>query len=274
MPDEGENQLNQFVENSIIKTFKNVVNLKNEYESYNKISNEIKIIYPKYRNKEETRISEQEIKQIFLKVLNTDDNNIFFYSVETPTFQSYRFTGMNPSSGNTDVCLYTLINNKHLYTFKRTFSIEFKANDNSDCENDFEKLARETANENKNSPESIESIFIHIIDASDLENYGKVIKKYRKALNKFIDINKNYSNKSIITNSKNNFTIYLLTLNNSIEKIRFKNKLQNKSNYDFVTYNFINDDSGYFKFVFEKGCEYFDILSNFENKNYKLIKNY
>ncbi len=57
-----------------------------------------RLIFPRYHRKNqddvETRISEQELRFLFVeKLLQTLKDNNWFYSVETPTVESYRFTG-------------------------------------------------------------------------------------------------------------------------------------------------------------------------------------
>ena len=76
------------VENLIEKSFNDLVSLL-----INNRTNE-NLIFPKYRD-ETVRYSEQELRQFFLKNVETQENNdnkIYFYSVETPTKLVYRFT--------------------------------------------------------------------------------------------------------------------------------------------------------------------------------------
>lgn len=119
------------------------------------------IIYPKKRDGE-TRISEQEAKQIFIgKVV---DQGIT-YSVETPTKETYSFSGNTPLSAQIDLSLYPE---------GRQVDIEFKAH-NVDIKNimkDFEKLICEG---NK-------GIFFHLIKNSNSGTIPSILNKYIKGI--------------------------------------------------------------------------------------------
>ena len=112
-----------------------------------------RIIFPQKRN-EETRVSEQELRFIFVEQLNKylqsqegREWNIY-YSVETPTYHAYRgFKSGNPGvadidenarSGNIDLCI-------HNKKGKRICLIEFKALNPiaADYSKDFCKLIEE-----------------------------------------------------------------------------------------------------------------------------------
>ena len=74
-----------------------------------------------------TRISEQELRFVFIEQFNKHSPNSWYYSVETPTVWKYRFTGVEKphktkkggQSAMTDVCI-------HDETGKRICLIEFK----------------------------------------------------------------------------------------------------------------------------------------------------
>ncbi|WP_277235067.1 hypothetical protein [Phocaeicola salanitronis] len=113
-----------------------------------------RIIFPQKRQEDNdnkqtiTRVSEQELKLIFIEQLNLEiceGNWDVYYSVETPTEKKYRFTGEKPPkqddsgrSANFDLVIH---DNK----FKRIALIEFKANNpkSSDYLKDFVKLNEE-----------------------------------------------------------------------------------------------------------------------------------
>ena len=147
------------VENLIEKSFNDLVSLL-----INNRTNE-NLIFPKYRD-ETVRYSEQELRQFFLKNVETQENNdnkIYFYSVETPTKLVYRFTNTEIplvkenhekddkyESARFDVSLYSKNNEDELLSH-----IEFKygnpAQKNGICK-DFLKLVSEVkfTNEKKN----------------------------------------------------------------------------------------------------------------------------
>lgn len=113
-----------------------------------------RIIFPQKRQEDNdnkqtiTRVSEQELKLIFIEQLNLEickRNWDVYYSVETPTEKKYRFTGEKQPrqddsgrSANFDLVIH---DNK----FKRIALIEFKANNpkSSDYLKDFVKLNEE-----------------------------------------------------------------------------------------------------------------------------------
>jgi hypothetical protein len=84
-----------------------------------------KLIFPITRD-DETRISEQEARFLFVHKLEQDNNAQCLYSVEAPTKKTYRFSGdgapkIDPTgrAGSIDVCLYDQNGNrKHLIEFK------------------------------------------------------------------------------------------------------------------------------------------------------------
>lgn len=114
-----------------------------------------RIIFPKYR-KDETRISEQELKQVFIeqlsKEIENEDWNVY-YSVETPTPQEFCFSGVSARSANFDLVI-------HDNNFKRIALIEFKANnaDKNNHDKDFEKL-----NNQEEKDGSVLTYFIEIV---------------------------------------------------------------------------------------------------------------
>ena len=145
------------------------------------------IKYPKTGNKE-TRISEQEAKQIFIQLLEREG---YTYSVETPTLcHKYRFSGtieenvpriddQNGQSGNIDVSIYKDIT-KDSPCEKFLCHIEFKANNpaDHDIKKDILKLYKEATSSKTN-------YFIHVIKAADVNNVDKInslFDKYRGCL--------------------------------------------------------------------------------------------
>lgn len=126
-----------------------------------------RILFPKYsenrKSKVTDRISEQELRFIFVEQLNkyADENNIdLYYSVETPTDDSYNFSKEIPELSEDGVSARTdlSIHDKH---FNRICLIEFKALNPKakNYEKDILKLQRGSAEL---------KYFIHII-----KNYNK-----------------------------------------------------------------------------------------------------
>ena len=196
------------VEELIIETFKKAVKMmvENPNPELRKNSNSdfhsLKIIYPCYRQKEDKtkiRISEQEIKQLFIQTLIKDQND-FYFSVETPTKNRYSdFTSNEPKvyrnemSGRSaclDLCLYDKnFNRKHL--------IEFKAKnpDEKDIKKDFLKLFTEEGKQKESH-----NYFIHILDSADDNTIKSIKEKYYNSWD--------YCTKQKIK-AQNNITVYL-----------------------------------------------------------------
>lgn len=126
-----------------------------------------RIVFPKKRD-ETTRISEQELRFVFVEQLNKkiieEDWNVF-YSVETPTLDGYSgfSEGETPRqddngrSGEFDLVIF---NEK----MQRIALIEFKANNASehDHEKDFVKL-----NNNKEGNDKVLRYFIEMVKSFD-----------------------------------------------------------------------------------------------------------
>jgi len=79
------------------------------------------LVFPLYR-KGTARYSEQEARFLFCHLLHTLDLP-YYYSVETPTDQTYQFTGDYPLSAQSDVSLYGWSGND----LERMANVEFKA---------------------------------------------------------------------------------------------------------------------------------------------------
>lgn len=116
----------------------------------NNDGNESRIIFPKKRD-ETTRISEQELRFVFVEQLNNEikgdslcgEKWDVYYSVETPTGEKYGFTSRSKESGNIDLVIHDAAK------FRRIALIEFKANnrDAKGYQKDFEKLTNEKEGE-------------------------------------------------------------------------------------------------------------------------------
>lgn len=166
------------IESVIENTFNVIQNVyENQQENQQgkgdyKGSSGSRILFPKKSNGE-TRISEQELRFIFVEQLNkkigdgTDWD--VYYSVETPTIDKYRFSGVNDplkgdglndlngQSANFDLVI-------HDNEFKRIALIEFKANNASEHEHlkDLKKLTNPKEYDN-----NIPTYFIEILKGAD-----------------------------------------------------------------------------------------------------------
>lgn len=152
------------VENLIIATLEDLIDLKCITDADSETKN--KLVYPLKRC-ENTRISEQEARFLFVK--HVEDSTDYFYSIEAPTKGKYSFTGTNQRSGSVDVCLYDeKLNRKHL--------IEFKAlNGGIDSiSKDFEKLF--------NDEVDLNNYFIHILKSTNSRTIVNVEGKYIEAI--------------------------------------------------------------------------------------------
>ena len=134
-----------------------------------------RLIFPRYwatkegeRVEGEVRVSEQELRFMFVEELNKycDKNPEWkvFYSVETPTSNSYRLTGEGFQSGCIDLCI-------HGKDFKRIALIEFKALNPSEHDHakDAFKLKHEIEGELR--------YFIEIVKSNNCETHKKIVDK-------------------------------------------------------------------------------------------------
>lgn len=249
---------NMTVDELIVRAFEKTVLLKNELNEINVQNYKTRLIYPIKRRSQDNdvRISEQELKQIFIQVLN-EENNEFLYSIETPTFSEHRFTGQSYRSGNIDLCLYTVYGGNS--TAKRKYLLEFKALNSGPYESDFNKLAHGVANEE--TKESIDTFFIHILSNFSSHTKKTIIRDYKISLENF-------------KKSNNNLVIYLLTLNNTHERNIFENiNIINNPEIDKTKYKFINNDNGYYKIELSNNNKnnFERIFEEFYNENYERI---
>ena len=143
-----------------------------------------RIIFPQKRQGEAseteqdiTRVSEQELKLIFIEQLNKEINEGWdvYYSVETPTEKKYRFKGKDKPeqdesgrSANFDLVIH---NNK----FERIALIEFKANNPkpNDYLKDIVKLNEE------NYEGKVLRYFVQIVKNSDKGTENSLQKKMK-----------------------------------------------------------------------------------------------
>lgn len=145
-------ELQKHIEKIINETFDIIDKLyeKNQENGNGKFdSGSSRLVFPKYRNKDKIRVSEQELRFLFVELFNkycTDNKLNLFYSIETPSEESYKF-GDTPKkhciasegeSAQFDMIIYN-------ESKERVCLIEFKnnSNDAGEHEKDFLKLSVE-----------------------------------------------------------------------------------------------------------------------------------
>lgn len=158
---------------------------KEDTKNENTKNSKSHIVFPKYKNNEEIRVSEQELRFVFVEKLNQNicDDNKYYYSVETPTGKSYVFDednggpnvvsksnktdgGENENNINKGVSAridLVIMAKEADGTFKRVALIEFKAH-NPDV-NDYRKDICKLINEEGNNPDCLK-YFIQIINVN------------------------------------------------------------------------------------------------------------
>ena len=261
----------KMIDDILIDTYNEIYNVYNEHKEKSKknpVSGSSKslIVFPKYKEKESdddkkdntsdereddykygTRISEQELRFIFVEMFNKHVINKIsnlFYSVETPTNKSYVFDkdnggpkvvsdkGKNEKNKGVSARIDLVIMAKEADgTFKRVALIEFKAH-NPDV-NDYRKDICKLINEEENNPEclkyfiqivnvnnehrtwgNIENKKITAIDALREEDKGDKEKEKRKK-----DIKYSIEYKCFNLNSKN--IMYGIIKNDKLENIDY-----------------------------------------------------
>lgn len=177
--------IEQHIDNVIAETFNAIKEVfKANYEkSLNLNSSFSRLIFPKKRD-ESVRVSEQELRIIFIEQLteyiknNSADCN-WFFSIETPTLDTYSGFGSEPKldnkgrSANIDLTIHDSAGN-------RICLIEFKANnpDKLDYEKDFLKLNNEQATL-KYFVQIVESCNRATIDSLESKTSKSGVAKYR-----------------------------------------------------------------------------------------------
>ena len=126
-----------------------------------------KLVAPLKRDNK-PRISEQEARFLMCLILN---NLNVFYSIETPTKETYKFKGKSKRSASTDLTLFELKGDK-LY---RIFNIEFKAHNpkEKDLSKDIEKLVKENINGG----------WFHLFKNVDSKTLVTIFEKMKEAFN-------------------------------------------------------------------------------------------
>lgn len=122
-----------------------------------------RLIFPIKRTNEEIRISEQEARILYCNILN---NLNYFYSIETPTNETYQHTGNTPLSALSDLSIYRYIDNG----FEKMANVELKAHNpaTKNISKDIEKIIKE----------KIDSNWFHILKNIDKGTLPSVFDKF------------------------------------------------------------------------------------------------
>ena len=140
------------------------------------------------------RISEQELRQIFIEEFNTPDNELY-YSIETPTVQKYSFgksfADIKVSNIGQSALIDMSIFEKDTSNYKRIYNIEFK---HANCE--LKSIAKDIF---KLIHEKEDGAFIILLDNTDngtLRNdketgvFDKLYESFNAYKDQWVQINK------------------------------------------------------------------------------------
>jgi hypothetical protein len=130
-----------------------------------------RLIFPT-RRAGNVRVSEQEAKVLLCQLL---DRSQWFYSVETPTKQTYKQKGKTFTSGRSDISLYATNN-----PADKRANIELKAHGKINVEDfrkDFEKVLRE----------DIHALWFHTLESIDRGTFKNVFRKMLAAFSALMD---------------------------------------------------------------------------------------
>ena len=215
------------VDKMIIASLKELAKIANEEEKSIKQQNS-RLIFPKYcrnhskekKQTSEKRVSEQESRLLFIREL--EEQNEFYYSIETPTTKSYKFSDKDDKkyepkivnkggqSASFDLTLY----DNH---FVRKHFIEFKNGNVSTVKKDFLKLlCDETGKEN---------YFVNIIERDDLSK-RKTLESIKKKYQEAVDYVKN----TIDNNEQDSVLKIILFNTKDMNLIQFKDITLNQQN--------------------------------------------
>ena len=136
------------------------------------------VIFPLKRDKNTVRISEQEARVICCSLLN--DLNLY-YSVETPTYETYVQKGKKPEgmSAQTDLTIFGFDGQ----CFRRLVNTEFKAHNptQANITKDIEKLVREDPEGN----------WFHLLKNTDRGTFKAPLRKFETS---FLENSHGYHN--------------------------------------------------------------------------------
>lgn len=178
-------ELRDHIEKIIKETFDIIDNLYKENQEIGNgefNSGSSRLVFPKYRNNDKIRLSEQELRFLFVERFNkycTEKKLNLFYSIETPSEESYDF-GATPKkhcsanegkSAQFDMVIYN-------ESKERVCLIEFKNNSNNagKHEKDFLKLSVEGKGR-----------LCYFISLAESSNGGTLIQGIIPKFNRFAD---------------------------------------------------------------------------------------
>jgi len=131
-----------------------------------------RLIFPVNRINGEIRISEQEARILYCNILN---NLNYFYSIETPTKETFQQTGNTPLSALFDLSIYKFIDG----SFEKKVNIELKAHNPAlkNFSKDIEKIIREGKDGN----------WFHVLKNIDKATLPSVFDKFISSLKEHSD---------------------------------------------------------------------------------------
>lgn len=138
-----------------------------------------RLIFPRYRVSNELRISEQELRFIFVEVFTQycDEKGLeLYYSIETPSLDKYDFKNAPLTSEKGQSAMFDLVIFDKYFT--RLALIEFKANnaDEKSHRKDIVKL-----NNPKEGSENVLRYFIEVIENSNDRTKESLVSKFSNA---------------------------------------------------------------------------------------------
>lgn len=141
-----------------------------------------RLIFPQKINKD-IRISEQESKILYCSILN--DTN-YYYSVETPTEETYSFTGKKSISARSDLSIYGYQNG----SLVKLANIELKSGSTkkNEIKKDVEKMIRENITGN----------WFHTIKNADSKTIRSLFDKFKYSFIELEYLLKKHENIDII----------------------------------------------------------------------------
>ena len=162
--------LEQVIDEVVSRTFENMTNLYKKTGIVNTL-----LVFPEYtrgNQKGSIRVSEQELRQLFIEELTRYVKNTSIdlqYSVETPTIDGYRFTGDAPKhcddgrAGRFDLTIWS--------AGKRCALIEFKFS--TAGEHEYHKDLCKLSNKKEGSSDVLR-YFINVFEGADEGTVGRL----------------------------------------------------------------------------------------------------
>jgi hypothetical protein len=132
---------------------------------FNNPSRRTLLKFPYYRDKNEKRISEQELRFVLISIHDQNKFPDYQYSIETPTLEKYTFKGSKKRSAASDLSFY--------FENEKVLNLELKARNpqQESIDKDIEKLVTENCN----------GAWIHILKNEDKGTVKTLFKKFIKS---------------------------------------------------------------------------------------------